>query len=130
MKMCFFAFIIFTLIEFAIFRRSIIHVDQYLFSRLFSATFYPLVLIVIYYFGPLVFGHFKKIGFEIFLANIALLASSYATIVVEKQIEAAELSLAFKWIVSILFILSLVEFIGFTRKLPWLDVFRDPAEKN
>ncbi len=130
MKMCFFAYILFTLIEFAIFRRSILDVNQYLFSRLFSATFYPLVLIVIYYFGPLVFGHFKKIGYEIFFANNALLVSSYMTLVVEKQIEASEYSLAFKWIVSILFVLSLVEFIGFTKKLPWLDVFKDPAQKN
>jgi len=130
MKMCFFAYILFTLIEFAIFRRSLVQTDQYLFSRLFSATFYPLVLVVIYYFGPLVFGHFKKIGYEIFFANIALLVSSYAILVIEKQIETSKHSLAFKWIVSILFILSLVEFIGFTRKLPWLDVFKDPAEKN
>ena len=126
MKICFFTYILFALIEFLIVRKSIKKADQYFFSRLFSITYFPLVMLVIYLIGPLVFGHIESMLFEIVFANIALIASSLTTLIVEKQVEGSKPSTAFKVVIIILFVLSFAQFVVFTQELPWFDIFATP----
>lgn len=126
MKVCFFSYILFVLIEYLIVRKSIKKADQYFYSRLLSATYFPLVMLVIYLLGPLVFGHIENIVFEIIFANISLLATSFATLIVEKQVSSSKPSITFKIVAIILFLLSLAQFIVYTYELPWYDIFALP----
>jgi hypothetical protein len=126
MKIGFFSYIVFALIEYAITRKSITKFRQYFFSRLFSATYLPLVMMVIYLFGPLVFGHVDNIGFEIVFANIALLATSFTTLIVEGQVAKSEPGKVFRFVTIALFVLSFFQFIVFTYNLPWFDIFAIP----
>jgi hypothetical protein len=126
MKIGFFAYLLFAIIEFLIIRKAINSFDQHVFSRLFSATYLPLIMLVFYLVGPLTFGHTDNMLLEIVFANLALIATSLTTFTVESHIEKAKPNLWFKIIIIVLFVLSLVEFIAFTNELPWFDIFAIP----
>jgi hypothetical protein len=126
MKIGFFSYIFFAIIEFLIVRKSISDTDRFVFSRMFSTIFFPLIMIVIYLINPMLFGHIENIALEVIFANFALIATSLVTLIVEKQVEANKPSLAFKVVVIILFLLSLAQFIVFTKEVPWYDIFALP----
>ena len=126
MKIGYFAYIIFALGEFLITKKSIKSFDQYLYSRLFSASFLPLMILVIYLSGPLVFGRLESVVLEVVFANIALLASSFITLIVEIHIESTKPGILFRSAISALFVLSFAQFIVFTKQVPWYDVFAIP----
>lgn len=126
MKIGFFAYVIFALGELIVLRRSILSYDRHIFSRLFSASFFPFMILVIYLTSPLLFGRVENIAFEVIFANIALLFSSLTTLVIENQIEKSSPSNLFRIVVVSIFVLSLIEYIVFTDHLPWFDVFAIP----
>lgn len=126
MKIGFFAYLLFALIEYASIRKSITAFDKYFYSRLFSATYLPLAMMVIYLFGPLVFGQIESMVSEIIFANIALLATSFTTLVVEAHVERTHFNNVFRFVIIALFLLSLAQFVTFTYTLPWFDIFAIP----
>ncbi|HNR01780.1 MAG TPA: DUF6512 family protein [Anaerolineaceae bacterium] len=129
MKMCFYSYIIFALLEYALTRKSLVQGRQFLFSRLFSATYFPLVMVIIYLFAPLVFGRMESIALEVIYANIALFVSSSFTLVVEDQLEKTKPGSLFILVTVTLFVISLVQYITFTYKLPWIDIFSIPPPR-
>ena len=126
MKIGFFTYIVYGMIEFLITKRSIQSLNRHVYSRLFSATYFPLVMMPIYLLGPLLFGQSENMLFEIIFANIALLATSFSTLVLEGHIEKAKLELAFRVVIIALFVISLAQYIVFTYRLPWFDIFAIP----
>ena len=126
MKIGFFAYILFALIEYVITRKSITDFGKHLYSRLFSATYLPLIMMVIYLFSPLVFGHVENVLFEIIFANFALIGTSFTMLVVEKHIENANSNYLFRFVTVALFLLSLAQYVTFTYELPWFDIFAIP----
>ncbi len=126
MKIGFFAYIMLVIIEYLIIRKNINPINNYIYSRLFTASYYPLVIMVIYLLGPMAFGQFESIAAEIIFANIALLLTSLSSFIVERHVEASQPSLGFRFIVIFLFLLSLSQFIIFTFELPWFDIFAIP----
>lgn len=126
MKIGFFAYSLFAIIEYLATRKSIVVIDQFFYSKLFSASYLPLVMMVIYLLGPLSFGRSESILFEIIFANIALLLTSFITLTVEMQIKSAKPSLVFRSVSIFLFILSMVQYVVFTYELPWFDIFANP----
>jgi hypothetical protein len=126
LKIGFFAYLIFALIEYLLTRKSINDFGTFLYTRLFSATYLPLVMMLIYLSGPLLFGHVENMAIEVIFANLALLATSFTTLIVEGQVEKSKPGVGFRVVILALFVLSLVEFIVFTNKLPWFDIFAIP----
>ena len=126
MKIGFFAFTIFIIIEFFITRKNINNYEQHIFSRLFAATYFPLVMMVIYLLGPLVFGRFYNIVFEILFANIALIGTTLATLILQDQLSKINPGNGFRFVTIALFILSIIQFLSFTSELPWFDIFAIP----
>ena len=127
MKIGFFAYILFAIIEYGLTKKTIPEFIQFIFPRLFSAAFLPLIMIVFYYVGPLFFGRIESVFLDVLFANVVLMATSFTTLVVEEQIERSSISKLFKFVTVVIFILSLIQFIMFTFKLPWLDLFEDPS---
>ena len=127
MKIGFFSYIIFALIEFIYIKKYISLSTQYIYSRLFSSTYFPLAMMVIYLTGPLIFGLSKSMIFEIVFANIALLATSSTTLIVEGQIEKSKPAKLFCFVTIAFFILSFFQYVVFTNRLPWFDIFAIPA---
>ncbi len=126
MKIGFFSYLIFALVEYLLTRKSISSVSQFVYTRLFSAVYFPLAIMLIYLFCPLVLGHVTSMLIEIIFANLALLATSFTTLVVEEHVQKAEISPRFRVVILLLFALSLAQFITFTFKLPWFDIFAVP----
>lgn len=107
MKIGFFAYITLVLVEYLIIRKNIISNNKFIFSRLFTASFYPLAMMVIYLLGPMVFGQFHSILAEIIFANVALFLTSLSAFIIERQVELSLPLLGFKIVVIALFFLSL-----------------------
>jgi hypothetical protein len=126
MKIGFFSYILYVVIEFLLIRKSIVSLSRYFYARLFSTTYFPLVMMVIYLLGPLVFGHTENVLFEIIFANLALLATSFSTLIIEEQIEKTEPGQLFRFVIIVLFVISLAQYIVFTYRLPWFDIFAIP----
>jgi len=126
MKIGYFSYVLFALMEFILIRQAIHSFDRYIYARLFSATYFPLVMMVIYLLGPLTFGHTESMLVEIIFANAALLATSVSTLIVEGHIEASKPKVSFRVLTIALFVLSFAQFIVFTFDIPWFDIFAIP----
>lgn len=126
MKIGFFAYISLVIIEYLIIRKKINSTKNFIYSRFFTATYYPLVMMVIFLIGPMVFGQFQSILAEIIFANLALLLTSLSGFIVERHVESAQHLLGFKIIVILLFFVTLSQFIIFTIERPWFDIFAVP----
>lgn len=126
MKIGFFAYILLTLVEYVMIYKAVQDRDRYFYARFFAATYLPLVMMVVYLIGPLVFGHFESVVAEIIFANAALLLTSLITVFIEKHVEKTKPGLAFRICVLFLFFISLAQFVLFTFDLPWFDIFAVP----
>lgn len=126
MKLGYFSYLLFAVIEFFSTRKSIRSFDRYLYARLFSAAFLPLAMMVIYLSGPLVFGRLENMVLEIVFGNAALLATSFSTLTVERHIEKTKPGFTFCVVIAALFVLSFAQFIAFTIRVPWFDIFAIP----
>jgi len=81
----------------------------------------------VYYFSAAAFvGELNNIPLEIIYANFVLLALSTTTFLLEGYFVQLEPSLALKWVMVILFFLTISEIIIFNYRLPWFDVFANP----
>jgi hypothetical protein len=96
MKIGFFSYLIYALVEYLLTRQSISSVSQFVFTRLFSTVFLPMAMMLIYMFCPLVFGHVESILWETIFANLALLATSFTTPTVEENLQRAKISPRFR----------------------------------
>ena len=83
-------------------------------------------MMVIYLLGPLYFLHSENVLFEIIFANIALLATSFSTLIIEEQIEKTEPGQMFRFVIIALFVISFAQYIVFTYQVPWFDIFAIP----
>jgi hypothetical protein len=126
MKIGFFSFLIFVAIEFLFSYKTIESISHFIIVRLFSASYLPLVMMVIYLIGPLLFGQFESTLAEIIFANIALLMTSMTTFIVQNQIVKMTADKGFVIVVISLFVISFAQFILFTFHLPWFDIFAIP----
>jgi hypothetical protein len=126
MKIGFFAYLLLLVVEYFWIRKALKFNDQYFYARIFSAVLLPLIMMVIYLIGPLVFGQFESMLAEIVFANLALLTTSFSTFVIEAHIEKSVPAVSFKIVAIFLFLMSLTQYVRFTFKPPWFDIFAIP----
>lgn len=126
MKIAFFSYILVSLIEYALFNKRIESRKNFFFARTLSTVLYTLFVIVWYYVSCAYFVKFESVFLEILFANLAVIMTAITTINIELQLEKAEFNRGLKWISVIVFLVTLSEFIIFTHRLPWLDVFANP----
>lgn len=126
MKTGFFAIIIMAPVEYLLGRGGFAATADFVLSRMFAATFLPLVMLVVYLLSPLVFVRIGSIAGEVVFANLALLATSVSTFTIEAHLFRSAPSLHFKLVVAALFVISLAQFHVFTGRLPWFDLFAQP----
>ncbi|MFN2305010.1 MAG: hypothetical protein ACK2TV_14865, partial [Anaerolineales bacterium] len=81
MKIAFFTYFLIAILEYLVIRKTIKDFEAYLFSRLFSASFLPLIMMVYFLVGPLTIGHTDNILLEIVFANLSLMANSLTTFI-------------------------------------------------
>ena len=127
MKVAFFAYIFVSLLEYAVVRKRIQSLSNFFHVRALVAVLYTLLVIVWFYMSCAYFVKIESIFLEILFANFATILTSITALHIEQHLEKVEFSRGFKWVSAAVFLVALSEFIIFTYRLPWLDLFANPA---
>lgn len=125
-KVTFVTYALINLFEYALRRSTIPNLESFVFSRLFTTTMLPWFIFILWFTGPAYFGQIPNVVVEIAFANIALITSGLFAIIIENGIEKIPFNKAQKLAISVLFMIALSQFIIFTYRLPWVDVFAVP----
>jgi hypothetical protein len=126
MRVAFFAYIPVALGEYGLRRKSIPTLCGFVYARILASVILPLIMMVYFMTSPAFLVKIESISLEIVFANLALIAASCSTFLIESHFEQAEPSRALKIILIILLMLTLTEFLIFTERLPWFDIFANP----
>ncbi|MGC8971694.1 MAG: DUF6512 family protein [bacterium] len=127
LKMGFFAYLFASLIEYGIIRRRL-RGNNFWYSRALATVFIPWAIFLIWYLAPAIWGKFSTITAELSWALIVSYISGVVGGIIEKNTEKTRPSLGFKLTISMLFVVSILLFVWFTYKLPWIDLFVDPLK--
>ena len=126
MKVGLFTYLLASLLEYLLVRKTLTNFASYAYSRLFAATVFPFAIFVYFLMAAAYYGQVNSIPLEVIYANLVLLLASFSAIVIERQVETAAPSRAFRFVVIFLFLISLSQYLIFTYRLPWMDVFATP----
>ncbi|MFX0076446.1 MAG: DUF6512 family protein [Candidatus Hermodarchaeota archaeon] len=126
MKIGFYSYIIYMLIEFLVFRKKIDDNTRFFFSRIFSAVFYPWIMFMIFFFTRVIYPGEMHFIAEIISAQITTYISVLILGFIELDITKLDFGKRLKVLLVILIILLIVEFTAFSFYLPWHDVLTDP----
>ncbi len=126
MKIAFYSYIILMIIEFLAFKKKITDNTGFLFSRIFSAIFYPWIVFMVFFFTRVIYPWQMHFVVEIISAQVTVYVSALIIGFIELDIMKIEFGKRLKIILVILIILLIVEFTAFTFYLPWHDVLTDP----
>ncbi|MFZ5858940.1 MAG: DUF6512 family protein [Chloroflexota bacterium] len=126
MKVAFFSYILVSLFEYIWFRKQIESRGKFIHARALTAVLFSLLVIVWYYTSCAYFVKFDNLFLEILFANIATILTSITGLHLEQHLEQVDFSLGMKRLSIAVFVVKLSEFIIFTHRLPWLDVFANP----
>ncbi len=125
MKIGFFSFTLASIVEYLSLKVKK-GAKDFIFIRLFTATLFPWLILLIYYIPPAIFGHITSIPIEIITANIILLLVSMLTILVERDLDQVKPSPIWRTISAILYGVTLFLFVRFTFHPPWFDLIAIP----
>jgi hypothetical protein len=126
MKVAFFAYIIVSLGEYALTYKRVESRSKFFHVRAFTAVLFSLLIIVWYFVSCAYFVKFNSVFLEVLFANLATILTSISGLHLEQHLEKMDFTLGMKRISAVLFLVMLSEFIIFTYRLPWIDVFANP----
>ncbi len=126
LKVGFFACILTTLVEYLWLRSSLAAPKRFLTARLFTCVFLPWVMMVYFLLSPLLFGKITRIVLEILFANTVVLLTATTAFIIERYVELAEPRRDATALLAVLFLITLAQYIVFTQRLPWFDIFARP----
>lgn len=129
MKLGFFAYLFASIIEYVAIRKSIPSREGFVYSRLFTTTIYPWLMITVWYLQP-VFAGPMALGIELTYSIIIIMITVVCAIIIEQTIEKTPLTRAFKIVVIGFFVIMFIEFAVFSFKLPWIDLFTGHIEHD
>ncbi|MGC9358479.1 MAG: hypothetical protein ACP5GX_11450, partial [Anaerolineae bacterium] len=96
-------------------------------SRLFATLLVPWLVFIVWYAAPAYYGPWPTVFLEILYSNIAVIVVGLCALVVERELTSLTFSRPFRWANVALFVVLVTQFTIFTYRLPWIDVFIDPA---
>lgn len=125
-KAVFYAFLIAALIEYAVYHGRAAGASGFWIPRLFTATFTPWIVFLLWYIAPAVHGKWSTQVGEIIYANVIILLVVFCAVTLEKSFLQTPFGPAQKGIIIALFVISIGLYFIFTYQLPWADVFAEP----
>ncbi len=127
-KIGYYAYIILTIGEFLIFRKKIADEDKekFIYSHLLSAIFLPMIVFIIWYIAPAVYGPIPIFWLEVVYSILACYVSVLLVSIFEQSFMEIPYNRTLKIIILILNLLLIMQLTIFTFKLPWADIFADP----
>ena len=126
LKIAFFAYLVTNSVEIAITWRSCQRRDALLWSRLFGVVMIPWIIFIVWFTAPALYGQIESMPIEIAFSTIVTVIAPGLCFVVEDQLQQSRPNMAFKILTAVMLIFSLLEFVIFSYRLPWVDVFKDP----
>jgi len=126
MKIGSYSYIILTIIEYLAFKKKIVDKKRYLFSRIFSAIFYPWLIFMFFFFTRVFYPLQMHYVVEIISAQATVYVSALILGFIELETIKMEYGKRLKVLLVGLIILLIVEFTAFTFYLPWHDVLTNP----
>ncbi|MHA1884994.1 MAG: DUF6512 family protein [Promethearchaeota archaeon] len=125
MKIAFLAYIILMSLELTLFRKKITNKSNFIYSHLLSAVLIPFFTLVLFLIGAMFYGE-RHFVIEIIYAIIITYLSGLSINILEKEFYKVQFSKRFKIFIMIIIIIMVIEFIVFSFRLPWHDVFTNP----
>lgn len=125
-KIGFFSYWIFTGIEYLFLRKQLENKTGFLYAHVIGALIFPWITFIFWYTVPLI-GPISILWIDIAYSIIACFLSIIAVSYIERACKQMEYNRSLKVILWILTIILCIEFIVFSFKLPWADVFADPT---
>jgi hypothetical protein len=127
MKIAFFAYLVLCGLEYALVRPPASGRDGFLYSRLFASVLLPWGIFFGWYLGPAVYGApMPNDAIEIVYANLVTLGVLALVGIIERGLEPYRLPRGLRaalWIIAAVLVL---EFVIFSYRQPWADVFTPP----
>ena len=124
MKMLFHAYVLVSLVEFFLYRRTIKSVSSFFAARGLVAVAYPWLAITFWFLAWALGLTLARAG-ELLFANVTTLLGVYLALRLEEILDAIELRPALKWTVLLLFLAAVVSYISFSLHPP-LHFFTTP----
>lgn len=123
-KMNFWTYLIVTIGEFLILRKRIADVGQFWLTRLLSAVIYPWFALIFWMTGSAIHGGAEPARpIELSFSLLANVFGAYLVVHLEKIFDKVKFSKATAWMIVILFVMALIQYIVFELKTPWWNYF-------
>ena len=106
-KITFYSYIVLSVIEYSILKSKIKDKKKFLFSRLLSSIIILWILFILFLIGAIFYGE-RYFIVEIIYANIVLYLTTVSITIFEQEMISIEFSRRFKYVIVILFFLSVV----------------------
>ncbi|AEH50749.1 DUF6512 family protein [Pseudothermotoga thermarum] len=126
LKMGFWAYLLVSLLEFALLKRKHRLPNNFWFSRLISTMFIPWIIVVVWYVVPGIVGKVESIALELVWAFFVVVVSGIVGIVLERLTEKMHFGTTVKLMILILFFVLIFFFVRFSFSKPWVDLFQNP----
>jgi hypothetical protein len=126
MKIGLYSYIILTIIEYFAFKKKIVDKTRFLFSRIFSAIFFPWIIFMFFFFTRVIYPSQMPFVVEIISAQTIVYVSALMLGFIEFDTSKMEFGKRLKILSVVLIIVLIVEFTAFSFYLPWHDVLANP----
>jgi len=100
---------------------------EFWYSRLLSAVIVPWLIFILWYFLPAVYGRAKSLFVDLCWSLLATFTVALFAAQLEQEIQKLTLSKDTRLLIIFLVVASGFLFVFFTFKLPWIDLFINPA---
>jgi hypothetical protein len=126
-KITFFGYLMVNVAEYAWRGRRSANREAFVYARIFSTILIPWFTFITWFTGPAYLGRIASLAAEIVFANIALLVAGLCVLVVEERLEGLRYDTALKVVLLVLLLIAASQYVIFTFRMPWHDVFVDPT---
>jgi len=109
MKMVFFAYVIISIAEYLITRKSIRMGNSFWMSRLFSAVLISFFVYIVWYLYPVLFGLIESPAWEILYSNIIMMVCIAITLVLEDLLQGVKFPVMARIAIIFLFVTASVK---------------------
>lgn len=125
-KAGFFAYLFVNVVEYVVRQKELEQRENFILLRLFSTMILPWIIFILWYTAPAYYGPINSVLLEVLYANIILLLAGICVLVIEQTLAGISFQGLARFVIIALFFISMSQYIIFTFKLPWADVFAAP----
>jgi len=97
--------------------------ESFVFSRLLTSLLVPWIIFIIWYLVPAFIGYELGFARELSWALVVVFLTGMIATLIDENTEKIKFNLAIKIVIIALVVVSIIIFMWFSFRLPWIDVF-------